>query len=331
MRMLRLGMILMGAMIVAATLPLIGVRRASSPVSWIVYQDNSSDDPVLRVMHHDGSAQQSIDALIEKPLPPASYFVPRWSWVDNSILVAVIIEYPTQLYRLQIPQGHFEKISHQDWVHTFPSAGPDRDFIVYQVYDDDNREHIYRMLRNGQEPTKLFEDAYHPSLSPDGEWIAFISQGEASNGLWRMRPDGSHAEQLTNGNLQINHFASRDGHPTWSPDSEWIVFSAGWNLYRIRADGSAMFQITDGGQDDIAPVWSPDGEWIAFARSENGSYDIYRIRPDGSQLEQLTDDPRDQLNPSYGPTIDLPFAGGWLVVLGSAVMLGPIAVRLRRA
>lgn len=39
---------------------------------------------------------------------------------------------------------------------------------------------------------------YYPEWSPDGRWIAYCAGTKNTYNLWKMRPDGSGREQLTN-------------------------------------------------------------------------------------------------------------------------------------
>lgn len=70
--------------------------------------------------------------------------------------------------------------------------------------------------------------------------------------------------------------------PAWSPDGTWLAFVRSTNgrrsfhVYVMRADGSAVRQITHGRFDE-SPAWSPDGQWIAYT-STGG---IRIVHPDG--------------------------------------------------
>jgi Tol biopolymer transport system component/DNA-binding winged helix-turn-helix (wHTH) protein len=96
------------------------------------------------------------------------------------------------------------------------------------------------------------------SFSPDREWMAYVKypQGE----LWRSRPDGSAALQLS------FHPLSAFG-PHWSPDGKEIAFTAQaagtkYEPYVVAADGSGTAKaIAATGAD---PTWSPDGSSILF-------------------------------------------------------------------
>ena len=60
---------------------------------------------------------------------------------------------------------------------------------------------------------------YDPVWSPDGQWIAFVSNYTGNDEVWIMRVDGTRdLRQLTANAWEW------DKHPSWSPDSSQVAF-----------------------------------------------------------------------------------------------------------
>jgi Tol biopolymer transport system component len=96
--------------------------------------------------------------------------------------------------------------------------------------------------------------------------------------LWRVRRDGSGAEQLTDGTLH-------SGFPSYSADGKELVYrvwSAKEKGLRVLNLETRKTRVLTEGFDNL-PGWSPDGKRIVFTRRrEDGNYDVYTIRPDGT-------------------------------------------------
>ncbi len=83
-----------------------------------------------------------------------------------------------------------------------------------------------------------------------------------SIGFWLINPDGTNKRRIFPYTLTA---------PAWSPDGQWIAFSWGGQIYKMRFTGTAfdtttLTQLTFEGRNGL-PVWSPDGQWIAYWRS----------------------------------------------------------------
>ena len=145
---------------------------------------------------------------------------------------------------------------------------------------------IYTCPVEGGDEMQLTFDFLHcdgPDYTPDGEWIWF--NGERKEGdvqLWRIRPDGSDLQQVTN-DERVNWFP----HP--SPDGNHVVYLAyepgTWGhpanrqveLRLIPSSKNAETLLSPkvlssfvGGQGTInVPSWSPDSHRFAYVRYED--------------------------------------------------------------
>jgi Tol biopolymer transport system component len=73
----------------------------------------------------------------------------------------------------------------------------------------------------------------------------------------------------------------------WSPDGSQLVIWGTFEgsdpregMYVVNADGSALRQISSGG-NDRSPAWSPDGARIAFVRGDQ----LFTVAADGSDVQ----------------------------------------------
>jgi Tol biopolymer transport system component len=82
--------------------------------------------------------------------------------------------------------------------------------------------------------------------------------------------------------------------PSWSPDSQQVVFSAqrldndNMGIYAANVvDGDERVLLEDAYAGD--PAWSPDGRWIALVRDDAGSglLAVWLMRTDGTDLTEL--------------------------------------------
>jgi TolB protein len=99
-----------------------------------------------------------------------------------------------------------------------------------------------------------------------------------------MNSDGSGATMLT----------SPAENPSWSPDSERIVFdgyvTGTSGLFVMNADGSNVSALVTATASAFPsePVWSPDGSHIAFSQYEGTGSRLLLMNADGSGISALT-------------------------------------------
>ena len=70
--------------------------------------------------------------------------------------------------------------------------------------------------------------------------------------------------------------------PDFSPDGQWIFFSMGAQIWKIKVNGDSLTQLPFSGRN-FYPRWSPDGRKIAFHIAIGDSAGIWVINADGTQ------------------------------------------------
>ena len=113
-----------------------------------------------------------------------------------------------------------------------------------------------------------------PSLSPDGTWLVYASGGD----IYLQSVGGQSAINLTKDS------ASRNDHPAFSPDGEYIAFRSerqGGGLFVMRRLGESPRRVTDIG---FNPAWSPDGQEILYSTQGVSTTPAYRAVGGGGQL-----------------------------------------------
>jgi tricorn protease len=147
-----------------------------------------------------------------------------------------------------------------------------------------------------------------PDWSPDGKFVAFISDASGEEELYIVPQDGSaKATQLTTNGKEMRY------RPLWSPDSKKIAFSdkEGRIFVLTVADKSTVEVANDRDGIPMDFVWSPDSEWLAFSLSDpNGFNSINVWSAAENRVRRVTPEMFNEINPAWDPD------GNYLYFLG---------------
>lgn len=142
---------------------------------------------------------------------------------------------------------------------------------------------------------------YDAQWSPDGLWIVFSRISTSvpdNNNLWRVHPDGSELQKLTNQpELQIL--------PTWGPDSNKVAYSAGkaihqHEIYTLDVKSGSVSQISNGQGYHYDPAYSSNND-LAYSANISGNYDIWFQSGGSGESRQLTTNTAFDGEPSWSP------------------------------
>ena len=193
-----------------------------------------------------------------------------------------------------------------------PRISPDGERLAYVATEIDKRTHTYRSAiwvtpTSGGEARRVTSEpgnATDPSWSPDGKFLAFLSEreGKASQApqreqkalgkdkpqIWLLPTDGGEARQLT----FMPHGASS---PVWSPDGRYLVYSALVGpLDEETEDGKPLPKMRV-----IDRLWYRlDGVGYIYDRRSH----LFLVPVGGGEAMQLTDGDWDDADPAWSPS-----------------------------
>jgi Tol biopolymer transport system component len=74
--------------------------------------------------------------------------------------------------------------------------------------------------------------------------------------------------------------------PSWSPSGEWLIFAASAQIYKIKANGDSLMQLTYTSRQWECD-WSDSDTLIAYGITLGDSAGTWLMRPDGSNKRQI--------------------------------------------
>ena len=237
-------------------------------------------------------------------------------------------DWNSEIYVMDIDGNNPRNLTNNPKTDINPSWSPDKQQIVFQRSsnakgggDDDDaggkdkkeggNNDIYVMDKEGKNLRQLTDhpsDDRHPTWSPDGKQIAFISNrdGGKASVIYVMDTVGNNLRRLTN-DVKFTWIDS----PDWSPDGKQIVFTSMVINKDAKEKSSEIYVINVGGKNPRqvaknpkltwteSPKWSPDGRQIIFSSGRTGNYEVYMMDSNGENLRNLTNHPAPDYQPSW--------------------------------
>ena len=136
------------------------------------------------------------------------------------------------------------------------------------------------------------------SWSPDGRWIAYVSDRTGEDEIYIAPQDGLGKEQQITSGYKGFKFA-----PAWSPDSKKVAWAdKDVNLWFVDIKDKKAVKVDHGEYAEITNYsWSPDSKWLAYDKQGENNYGVVYLYsvPDGKSTAATS-----SMNNSYNPIFD---------------------------
>jgi tricorn protease len=152
-------------------------------------------------------------------------------------------------------------------------------------------------IRNLTRTPGIRED--NVAWSPDGKWIAYLSDRTGEEEIYLMPQDGSGTEVRVTSDGTMHRL-----QPVWSPDSKKLLYAdKSLRLFYVDIDEKKPVQIDQGKYADLTDYnWSPDSKWAVYAKAEqNGNPVISLYSLADKKITAVTTDFTGSINPVFDP------------------------------
>jgi Tol biopolymer transport system component/predicted Ser/Thr protein kinase len=231
---------------------------------------------------------------------------PAWSPDGRNLLYTGEVGKIHKIFKKDLTSKQDSLLTHGDFDELQPAWSPDGTQIAFvrahqpsvklqpgDVFGNFQDGDVWVLdLASGKE-SKLVDNAFNPSYSPDGKRIAVDASWAAARRIWVVDRQGHNPQQITTDTSEeVAHVV-----PSWSPDGKKIAFQ---NLVRTKFDirvvnleSKQMNWITNDLFSNLRPAWSPSGKFIYFSSYRSGGINIWRapVKKDGTvsgPLQQVT-------------------------------------------
>ncbi|MGE5200025.1 MAG: hypothetical protein ACM3H9_10320, partial [Rhodospirillaceae bacterium] len=213
----------------------------------------------------------------------------------------IAFENEFEIWALDVPGGKPRKVvidieadSKENLVEMLPSKNkadgfdpaPDGDAVAIEFHGEIVVVPTDPETGEKQQVTASPARDQRPVMSPDGRYVAYVSDESREQEFWLFdRQEGTRRKLTTHASLKDN--------AVWAPDSKRLAVTAANRLFTIDVGTNAVTEVAynQAGGYQVSE-FSPDGQWLIYARSDDRqNREIYAFEIATKREQNLTDSP----------------------------------------
>jgi tricorn protease len=140
---------------------------------------------------------------------------------------------------------------------------------------------------------------FAPAWSPDGRWVAYLSDRSGEYEIYVRPSDGTGNERRVTNDGDIWRFA-----PVWSPDSRLLAYGDKRQRLRyVNVETGRTVDVDHSEHNDITDyTWAPDSRWLAYTKvGDNQFSEIWVYSLANSRAQKLTGGMTSDTEPVFDP------------------------------
>ena len=259
--------------------------------SWVAYERDTADSASVRLVRPDGRQDDMVDVGCSEPCVAAI----GPTWLTNTRLSFALVKAP---------------------------FGQPNDSASSAVLWTSRRDgtHVRRLSRPGIDG--VYEDLW-AHRAPDGSYLTFLRRRNADlkSALFRMRPDGTHEQQLTPWDISadVNDLSTArlgptkdllvfDSYARGGSETSFVdIGTVPATCPDLQACTASIRWLTDNGatgRRNANPQWSPDGTSLVFtdrASIDEPNAEIWTMRYPGTDRRKISTSTNFDYRPTWGP------------------------------
>ena len=231
-----------------------------------------------------------------------------WPSLGNN---GIVFQCGGSLYVIDLPGEKLNEINvdvPDDGTQTRPKwVNANKQIVTYQIAPNGKRALLgargdiftvpeeHGNIRNLTESSNAREE--NPSWSPDGKWVAYVTDTDGESQIAIKSSDASGEEQIITNNKKGYFYG-----PVWAPGSDKLAFSDNEKaLWYIVIKEKKLIKVDQSNRNEIHDFhWSPDGLWITYNKiAENNFSDIYLYNLNDNKTVNISSEMNDDYNPVF--------------------------------